>query len=166
MENKNENLPIKIYGEPILREKACEIEKMGEADLLIIEQMVDAMFANEGIGLAAPQVGIGKQIIVARNNKEIIKLINPVVLEKEGKEEAKEGCLSLPDIYVDVKRAAQISVKGRNEKWEDVIIEAKGLTARVLQHEIDHLNGVLIIDYASPVSEVSIKTQLKKLRRL
>ena len=98
--------------------------------------------------------------------KEIIKLINPVILKKEGEEQAKEGCLSLPDIYVDVKREANITVKGRNEKWEDVIIEAKGLTARVFQHEIDHLNGILIIDYASPVSEVLIKTQLKKLRRL
>ncbi|MDD5455389.1 MAG: peptide deformylase [Candidatus Ratteibacteria bacterium] len=161
-----DNLPIKIYGEPILREKARKVMKIEEADLLMMEKMVDAMFANEGIGLAAPQIGIGKQIIVVRNGKEIIKLINPVIFKKESEEEAKEGCLSLPDIYVDVKRAAHISVKGRNEKWEDVIIEAEGLTARVFQHEIDHLNGVLIIDYASPVSEVAIKTQLKKLRRL
>jgi len=166
MDNKTDNLPIKIYGEPILRAKASKVDKIEEADILIIEKMIDAMFANEGIGLAAPQIGVGKQIIVARNDKEIIKLINPVILKKEGGEEAKEGCLSLPNIYVDVKRSAYISVEGRNEKLETVIIEAKGLTARVLQHEIDHLNGILIIDYASPVSEVLVKKQLKKLRRL
>ena len=166
MENKTENLPIKIYGEPILREKASKVDKIEEDDLRIIEKMIDAMFANEGIGLAAPQIGIGKQIIVARDDTDIIKLINPVILKKEGEEEAKEGCLSLPDIYVDVKRATCISVEGRNENWETVIIEATGLTARILQHEIDHLNGVLIIDYASPVSEVLVKQQLKKLRRL
>jgi len=166
MDNKTDNLPIKIYGEPILREKASKVDKIEKADLLLIEKMIDTMFANEGIGLAAPQIGIGKQIIVARNDKDIIKLINPVILRKEGKEEAKEGCLSLPDIYVDVKRPAYISVEGKNEKLETVIIEAEGLTARVLQHEIDHLNGILIIDYASPVSEVLVKKQLKKLRRL
>ncbi len=166
MDNKTDNLPIKIYGEPILREKASKVDKIEKADLLLIEKMIDAMFANEGIGLAAPQIGIGKQIIVVRNDKDIIKLINPVILRKEGKEEAKEGCLSLPDIYVDVKRPAYISVEGKNEKLETVIIEAEGLTARVLQHEIDHLNGILIIDYASPVSEVLVKKQLKKLRRL
>jgi len=166
MDNKTDNLPIKIYGEPILREKASKVDKIEKADLLLIEKMIDTMFANEGIGLAAPQIGIGKQIIVVRNDKDIIKLINPVILRKEGKEEAKEGCLSLPDIYVDVKRAAHISVEGKNEKLETVIIEAEGLTARVLQHEIDHLNGILIIDYASPVSEVLVKKQLKKLRRL
>ncbi len=166
MGNNNENPTIKIYGEPILRKKASKVSKIAEDDIATIEKMVDAMFANEGIGLAAPQIGIGKQIIVVRNDKEIIKLINPVIVKKEGQEEAKEGCLSLPDIYVDVKRATHVSVKGRNENWEDVIIKVAGLTARILQHEIDHLNGVLIIDYASPVSEVSIKTQLKKLRRL
>jgi len=166
MDNKTDNLPIKIYGEPILREKASKVDKIEKADLLLIEKMIDTMFANEGIGLAAPQIGIGKQIIVVRNDKDIIKLINPVILRKEGKEEAKEGCLSLPDIYVDVKRSAYISVEGKNEKLETVIIEAEGLTARVLQHEIDHLNGILIIDYASPVSEVLVKKQLKKLRRL
>lgn len=166
MGNKTENLSIKIYGEAILREKASELDEIKEDDLRIIEKMVDVMVANEGIGFAAPQIGIGKQIIVVRSDEDIIKLINPVILKKEGEEEAKEGCLSLPDIYVDVKRAVYISVKGMNERWEPVIIEAEGLTARILQHEIDHLNGVLIIDYTSPVSEVLVKQQLKKLRRL
>ena len=166
MENKTENLSIKIYGEAILREKASELDEIKEDDLRIIEKMVNVMVANEGIGLAAPQIGIGKQIIVVRSDEDIIKLINPVILKKEEEEEAKEGCLSLPEIYVDVKRAVYISVKGMNERWEPVIIEAEGLIARILQHEIDHLNGVLIIDYTSPVSEVLVKQQLKKLRRL
>ena len=166
MENKTIPLPIKIYGEPILREKASKVNKIGKDDISIIEKMVETMFDNEGVGLAAPQIGISKQIIVVKNDQDIIKLINPVILKKEGEEETKEGCLSIPEIYVEVKRAGYISVEGMNEKWESVRMEAEGLLARIIQHEIDHLNGILIVDYASPISKVLVKKQLKKLRRL
>ncbi len=168
MENKRAVLSIKIYGEPILRKKASKINKIEKDDISIIEKMIDAMFANEGIGLAAPQIGVSKQIIVVNGGKDknIIKLINPVILEREGENKAKEGCLSIPDIYVEVKRSSYVTIEGLNEKEELVKIEADGLLARILQHEIDHLNGILIVDYASPVSKVIVKKQLKKLRRL
>lgn len=166
MENKTSTLQIKIYGEPILRKKASKVNKISKNDISIMEKMVEIMHNSEGVGLAAPQIGISKQIIVVRDDNGVIKLINPVILKKEGEEEAKEGCLSIPDIYVDVKRANQILVEGINEKEKEVTIEAEGLTARIIQHEIDHLNGVLIVDYASPVSKVLVKKQLKKLRRL
>ncbi len=166
MGNKTATLQIKIYGEPILRKKASKVNKISKNDISIMEKMVEIMHNSEGVGLAAPQIGISKQIIVVRDDNGVIKLINPVILKKEGEEEAKEGCLSIPDIYVDVKRANQILVEGINEKEKEVTIEAEGLTARIIQHEIDHLNGVLIVDYASPVSKVLVKKQLKKLRRL
>ena len=166
MGNKTATLPIKIYGEPILREKASKVNKIEKDDISIIEKMIDAMYINEGMGLSAPQIGISKQIIVVKGENEVIKLINPEILKREGEEEAKEGCLSIPNIYVEVKRANYVSVEGRNEKWEPVTIEVEGLTARILQHEIDHLNGILIVDYASPVNKVLVKKQLKKLRRL
>ena len=168
MENKRASLSIKIYGEPILRKKASKVNKIEKDDISIIEKMIDAMFANEGIGLAAPQIGVSKQIIVVNGgkDKDIIKLINPVILKREGEEEAKEGCLSIPDIYVEVKRSSNVTVEGLDEKGEPVKIEAEGLLSRTLQHEIDHLSGILIVDYASPVSKIIVKKQLKKLRRL
>lgn len=168
MENKRATLSIKIYGEPILRKKASRINKIEESDVAIIEKMIDIMHANEGIGLAAPQIGISKQIIVVKKgeDKDIIKLINPVISRREGEEEAKEGCLSIPNVAVEIKRSFNVTIEGLNEKEKPVKIEAEGLLARVLQHEIDHLNGILIVDYASPVSKVIVKKQLKKLRRL
>lgn len=157
---------IKIYGDPILRKKALRVDKVGEEEILIVESMVETMNANEGVGLAAPQIGINKQIIVVKNDQNVIKLFNPVILEKQGEEEAEEGCLSVPEVYVKVKRASHVLVEGLNEKGQLTKIEAEGLTARILQHEIDHLSGVLIVDYASPISKVLVKKQLKKLRRL
>jgi peptide deformylase len=168
MDNKTATLPIKIYGEPILRKKASKVNKIEKYDISIIEKMVETMYANEGIGLAAPQIGIGKQILVVNGGKDknIIKLINPVILKREGEDKAKEGCLSIPEVYVEIKRPSYVIVEGLDEKGKLVKIEAEGLTARVLQHEIDHLNGILIVDYASPVSKMLVKRQLKKLRRL
>jgi len=168
MENKRAPLSIKIYGEPILRKRASRINKIEKDDISIIEKMIDTMYANEGIGLAAPQIGVSKQIIVVKRgeDKDIIKLINPVILIREGEEKAKEGCLSIPDVYVEVKRSSNVTVEGLDEKEKPVKIEAEDLLARVFQHEIDHLNGILIVDYASPVSKIIVKKQLKKLRRL
>lgn len=149
-----------------MREKASKINKIGKDDISTIEKMIDTMYANEGIGLAAPQIGISKQIIVVKDEKDVIKLINPVILKREGEDKAEEGCLSIPDIHVEVKRSSYVTVEGLSEKDKPVKIEAEGLLARILQHEIDHLSGILIVDHASPVSKVMVKRQLKKLRRL
>lgn len=149
-----------------MREKASKINKIGKDDISTIEKMIDTMYANEGIGLAAPQIGISKQIIVVKDEKDVIKLINPVILKREGEDKAEEGCLSIPDIHVEVKRSSYVAVEGLSEKDKPVKIEAEGLLARILQHEIDHLSGILIVDHASPVSKVMVKRQLKKLRRL
>ena len=166
MENKIATLPIKIYGDPVLRKRASKINNIEQEDILTIERMAETMYSNEGIGLAAPQIGISKQIIIADGEGNLIKLINPVILEMGKEEQGKEGCLSIPNIYVEIKRPSYILVEGLNERGKQVKIEAGGLLARILQHEIDHLNGILIVDYASPLSRVLVKRQLKKIRRL
>ena len=167
MENKTESFSIKIYGEPILRKKASKVDKIDEHYIDIMNKMLETMRSNDGVGLAAPQIGISKQILVADcgEKENLIKLINPSILKNSGEETAKEGCLSIPGIEIDVTRASSIEVEGLNEKGKSIRIKAEGLLARVLQHEIDHLNGILIVDYASPVSRVFVKRQLKKLRR-
>jgi peptide deformylase len=100
-----------------------------------------------GIGLAAPQIGISKKLIVAEVEDQIVKLANPEIVVAKGHDNMAEGCLSVPDTRVEIERYTEITVKGLDEKGEAIEMEAIGLLARVLQHEIDHLNGKLIIDY-------------------
>ncbi|HIE43259.1 MAG TPA: peptide deformylase [Candidatus Omnitrophica bacterium] len=158
-------LSIIKYGDPILRRKALKVDRIEKEDLLLIENMTETMYAHEGIGLAAPQVGTSKRIIVLDIGEGLRKLINPVVLESEGENEHKEGCLSIPEVYVEVKRPSYTVVEGLNEYGERVRIEAEGLLSRVLHHEIDHLNGLLIVDYLSPAERVTLKRRLRNLRR-
>ena len=114
----------------------------------LFENMVFTMRAFNGIGLAAPQIGIPRQLIVVDTGEGLIKLANPQIIQVKGSDKMVEGCLSIPGADVEVKRRYKITVKGLNEKEKAVEIKAKGLLARVLQHEIDHLKGKLIIDYS------------------
>jgi len=140
-------LTIKKYPEGILRQVCQPIEKITENEIRLFHQMLFSMRYFCGIGLAAPQIGIAKKIIVAEVGDNIIKLANPEILDVTGSDNMEEGCLSVPGVMVDVDRPARAVVKGVNEKGEAVEMEADGLLARVLQHEIDHLSGKLIIDY-------------------
>lgn len=110
------------------------------------------MYTNKGIGLAAPQVGIPKRVIIADIGEELITMMNPEILTGFGEDFLKEGCLSVPDTFVSIKRRQSIWVKYLNKKGNEQECELNGLTARVIQHEVDHLNGVLIIDYV-PLTE-------------
>jgi len=121
----------------------------------LFENMVFTMRAFNGIGLATPQIGISRQLIVADTGEGVIKLANPQIIEVKGNDKMVEGCLSIPGADVEVKRRYKVTVKGLNEKGKMVEIKAKGLLARVLQHEIDHLKGKLIIDYLSPEKKIS-----------
>ena len=116
-----------------------------------------------GIGLAAPQIGSPIQIIVADIGEGAVKIINPRVIKSKGEDRLTEGCLSLPDISVDIKRFCEIWVEALNEKGERIEVKAKGLLARVIQHEIDHLKGRLIIDYLSLIDKMKLfKSKRKK----
>jgi peptide deformylase len=159
---------IKTYPEAILR-TGCGLFDPEKTDVSalnrFIDEMIMMMYSSKGIGLAAPQVGVDKQIFVADTGKGPIKIINPVIVKKQGSDKMEEGCLSVPDLSVNVKRSEKIVLKGLNEKLEPVTLELEGLMARVAQHEIDHLNGILIIDYLNPIKKALASRQFKAKRK-
>jgi len=155
---------IKIFPDYILREKAKKVEEFSGIENLI-EDMWETMYTYKGVGLAAPQIGIGKRIFVAEAEKRKLVMVNPVIIHKEGEELMEEGCLSLPEVYLPIPRAIFIEVEGLNEKGEKIKVEAEGLLSRVIQHEIDHLEGILTIDYARPSKRVKLEKLLKELNR-
>lgn len=159
------NRSIRTYPDSVLREKA-ELVKNINGDLIkLAEDMAETMYLSKGIGLAAPQVGESRCLIIADTGNGVIELFNPKIVASEGSKVFKEGCLSVPDIMLEIKRAEKIVVDGLNRDGKKITIEAKDLLARVLQHEIDHLNGTLIIDRVSKVHRQLISGKLKKLRR-
>ncbi len=154
------------YPESILRVKAEPVEQMNKEIDDLIHNMADVMYLDDGVGLAAPQVGISKRVVVLDVGDGLKSILNPKIIEKSKEEETmEEGCLSLPEIHVHVSRSSRIVVQGRNENDKLIQVEADGLLARVLQHEIDHLNGILIIDFASSISRSLLKPKLKKLEK-
>lgn len=159
------NLEIKRYPHPILRKKARPLTRIDEQIITLIDDMAHSMYAFRGLGLAAPQVGILSQIIITDIGTGLLNLVNPVLLESEGEDRMEEGCLSFPGIMVEISRPFRVLVKGIDKKEKEVQIEAEGLLARVIQHEIDHLHGKLIIDRVSPLHRELIKNELKKMKR-
>ena len=130
----------------------------------MVAQMEEIMRFSGGIGLAAPQVGSNKQLIIVDVGEGPLVLANPRILKKWGSGVMEEGCLSLPGIYVKVRRAKKIKVSGLNEKNEKVVLTASDILARVLQHEIDHLRGRLIFDYANFFEKMRLKKKLRALK--
>ena len=143
-------LEIKKYPDPILRKKCQAVEKVDEEVKKLAEEMLRVMYANKGAGLAAPQVGVLKRIIVFDLGQGPEVYINPKILKKQGRMKSLEGCLSLPEVSLEIKRASKIRVEALNKKGEKKIFKAEGLRAFVLQHETDHLNGILILDRKNP----------------
>ncbi|CAG7622891.1 peptide deformylase [Paenibacillus allorhizosphaerae] len=136
--------------DPVLREKCVPVSKITPNIHKLLNDMADTMYDAEGVGLAAPQIGILKRVIVMDVGDEhgLIELINPEIIEREGEQFGPEGCLSIPGLTGDVRRAARVKVKGLNRDGEEIVIEGTELLARCIQHEVDHLNGVLYTDLA------------------
>jgi len=136
--------------DPLLRKESKKVKEIDDKVKRIISDMFETMYATDtGVGLAAPQIGILKQIIVIdTQDEEPMALINPEIISKEGEIDSEEGCLSCPEEYGYVKRAEKVTVRALNEKGEEIEIEAEGFLAVVLQHETDHLKGILFIDKA------------------
>ena len=158
-------LHICTYPEEILGQRAELITEIDEEVITLVDQMVETMYNAPGIGLAATQVGVAKQLLVADiaprgPESELIVLINPEIVAAEGEVIFEEGCLSVPDYQAEVKRHEKVTVRGLNLQGEEIEIKAEGLLAIVLQHEIDHLNGMLFIDRLS-----KLKRDLYKRRR-
>jgi len=159
-------LEIKEYGEPVLREKALPVEEITPEILNLIKDMAETMYADSGVGLAAPQVGVSKRIMVIDGDEDgLIVLINPMIVKSEGEVVDEEGCLSVPGIYSQVKRSSKVTVKALNENGDPIEITKEGLTARTLQHEIDHLDGILFIDRIGRMERQILLNKLKKKKQ-
>ncbi len=142
---------IRLIGDPVLRRKAKKVERIDSLILQLLDDMAETMYQAPGIGLAAPQVGVSKRVIVADVGEGLYKLINPKIVLSEGSEIDTEACLSIPDKIGDVERATKIIVKAMGVDGRYFKFEAEGLLARCLQHEIDHLDGILYIDKATNI---------------
>lgn len=139
---------IRQVGDPILRKTSKEVKEVNDRIKILLDDMAETMYKADGVGLAAPQVGLLKRVIVVdvRDEDGLIKLVNPEIIEKDGEQVGVEGCLSVPNFNANVKRPAYVVVKYLDENGDEKKIEAEGLKAVALCHEIDHLNGVLFID--------------------
>jgi len=140
-------------GEDILREKAKEVKSVTPNIHKLLDNMAETMYDAEGVGLAAPQIGVPKRVVVIDVGDGLVELINPVILTKEGDETDQEGCLSIPNVVGEVKRAKKVVVQALDRDGVLMEYEAEGLIARAFQHEIDHLDGILFVDVAEKISE-------------
>jgi len=157
-------LKIVKYPAPILRRKAESVDSVDDDIRDLIENMLDVIYVEDGVGLAAPQVGVSKRVIVVDDGKDGVGLINPEIVKKSSETDTmEEGCLSLPGIRLNISRPVRITVKGLDENGDSVELQADGLLAKVIQHEIDHLNGILIINHVSTIHKTILRSKLKKL---
>ena len=152
---------IVFEGDEILRKKAKKVEEVDYKIKQLIEDMWETMYKFDGIGLAAPQVGILKRVIVYDVGEGKHALVNPEIISATGEQWCEEGCLSLPNIFGDVRRPAKVVVRGINEDGEYITIKAKELLAVCLSHEIDHLDGILFTDTAENVHEGTIEENVQ-----
>lgn len=162
--------PIVKYGDPILETPSADVTEFNDELRKLVDDMFESMYAASGVGLAAPQIGIGKRIAVIdvtfqEDPKGKIVIINPEIVRKEGKQTAMEGCLSLPDFRENVTRANKVWVRAQDAygKWQE--LDGEALLARAFQHEIDHLNGKLFISHISALKRDMIKRKIKRLIR-
>lgn len=143
---------IRENGDEILRKRAREVEKVDDKIRQILEDMVETMHQFNGVGLAGPQIGILKRLVVidVYDDNGPIKLVNPRIIKQKGEQEVEEGCLSFPNQYAKLIRPAQVVVEAQDENGETIRIEAEGLLAQALSHELDHLEGILFVDKMIP----------------
>lgn len=162
-------LEVLRFPDERLRTKAAEVTQIDDSIREIVNNMFETMYEENGIGLAATQVNIHQRIVVinvTEDKEEALVLINPEITKKDGSKISEEGCLSVPTAYAKVDRAETVTVKAQNEKGETFELDADGLLAVCIQHELDHLNGVLFIDYLSPLKRQRIRKKLEKEAKL
>ncbi|WP_028561502.1 peptide deformylase [Paenibacillus pinihumi] len=145
--------------DPVLRERAKEVTKFNSNLHKLLRDMAETMYDAEGVGLAAPQIGILKRVIVVDvgDDNGLIEMVNPEIIEKSGEQLGPEGCLSIPNINGDVLRYKDIKVKGQDRDGNEIIVEASEYLARAFQHEVDHLNGILFTDLAENVYDITAR---------
>ena len=157
-------LKVLRYGDPALRRRAAPVGDVTAEVRATIADMTETMYDEVGIGLAAPQVGISLRLIVVadEDGRGVQALLNPAIVDRGGEATGEEGCLSIPGVFAPVTRSAWVNVEAQDVNGRPLALRATGLRARVLQHEIDHLDGVLFIDRVDPVTRDRIKRKIKK----
>lgn len=171
MKTKPRKLPVRVIGDKVLRQKAVPVKEDSEELQEFINDLKYTMYEDDGVGLAAPQVGRSERIFVVDpywyregHSKKTLVFINPEFIEFSGEEIDDEGCLSVPGIFAKVPRAEKVIIEGLNEKFEKVRYEAEGFFARSLQHENDHLDGILFIDKISPIKRMTFNKKIKLIK--
>jgi len=162
-------LPILRYPDPRLNKRAKPVEQVDESIRKLVADMAETMYEAPGIGLAATQVNVHQRVIVidvSEDRSDLMVFINPEILEKEGRQTCEEGCLSVPGVYERVTRAEWVRVRALDEHGEPFEIEADGLLAVCIQHEIDHIDGKVFVEYLSQLKLNRIKTKLAKQARV
>lgn len=164
---------IRRFPDPVLRKKTAPVGKIDKTIERLIDDMLETMYAAPGVGLAANQVGVSLQVAVidvtTREDREkgrprpVVVIINPEILSMEGAVVEEEGCLSIPEYAETVKRAAKVRVQAQDRTGKEFVLEAEGLLAKALQHEIDHLNGLLFVDRLSVLKKSIFKRRYKKI---
>jgi len=142
-------LPLHLLGSPVLRQHSVDVKTIDEEVRRLVADMFETMDAAKGVGLAANQVGVARRVAVVDADGDRFAMIDPVIVETEGRATAEEGCLSIPDIYGDVTRPERVVLEALDEEGKPYRKEATGLKARAIQHEIDHLDGILFLDHLS-----------------
>lgn len=162
-------LPILRYPDPRLHKRAAPVQAVDDVIRKLVADMAETMYEAPGIGLAATQVNVHKRVVVidvTEDHSQLMAFINPEILEKSGEQVCEEGCLSVPGIYEKVTRAAEVRVAALNEKGERFELEADGLLAVCIQHEIDHLDGKVFVEHLSQLKQTRIKGKLVKRARI
>src|SRR5688572_24177520 len=157
-------LKVRRYGDPVLRRRAALVEAVTPEVRRLASDMIETMYDEVGIGLAAPQVGVSTRLMVVgdEEGRGAQVLVNPTISAQGGKVTAEEGCLSLPGVFAQVTRSEWVTLEAQDLEGRPVAVTARGLRARVFQHEIDHLDGVLFIDRLEPVVRDRVKRRIKK----
>lgn len=155
-------LKLHLLGSPVLRQRSDEVPEITDEIRAFIADMFATMDAAKGVGLAANQVGVDRRVAVVDADGTRIALVNPRIVESEGKATQEEGCLSIPDIFADVTRPAAVTLEALDADGQPYRIEATGLLARAIQHEIDHLDGILFLDHLGPMKRRMLLSRWKK----
>jgi peptide deformylase len=163
-----EELVLTIYGDPVLRRRSADVTEFGPGMQPLLDRMYEVMYEEEGVGLAAPQVGVNQRIMVldveiSEDERHTGELLNPEILETRGTQKGPEGCLSIPGLREEVTRHDWLRVRGVNRDGEPVEFEAEGLLSRAVQHEVDHLDGILFIDRLNPIRRKLLTRKLKQI---
>jgi peptide deformylase len=151
--------PIMVLGNPVLRSKARKVSRFDQSIQRLVEDMIETMRAAPGVGLAAPQIGVPLQVAVIEAEKDQVHiLVNPEIVKREGEWEPEEGCLSVPGYWAPVQRSARVTVRARDARGKEIRLSGEGLLGQALQHEIDHLNGMLYLDRLDSLDDLRRST--------